>query len=76
MTQKKTCLPVNAAYNTKMYSLTGRDQNGTSLTLLQQLETRNFIPKENGSSHHEDKSAVKDNEYQDLNSPIENLIKV
>ena len=44
VTQKKTSIPVNAVYNTKMYSLTEKDQHGTSLTLMQQLETRNFVP--------------------------------
>ena len=64
MTQKKTSIPVNAVYNTKMYSLTGKEQHGTSLTLIQQVETRNFIQTENHqSTHYEDKGSIKDNEH-------------
>jgi hypothetical protein len=58
-----------------MYSLTGKEQHGSNSSIMQQLETRNLLPGDEKGADWE-KVGGKDDGYFEMNSPIEQLIKV
>ncbi len=74
-TQKKTSLPTSTVYGNKMYSLRGKEQDGSNLSIMQQLETMNVLPGDDKGVDWE-KGGGKEDAYLEMNSPIDHLVKV